>query len=109
MLESRIEAALRREVEGRGGLCRKWVAPGHTGVPDRIVILRGMVWFVELKQEDGKLSPMQIVEQKKLMDAGAAVVTLYGMDSVRTFLNVIDPKPEKTTEQDGETDEVQTT
>lgn len=102
MLESKVEAYLRREVEGRGGVCRKWVAPGHTGVPDRIVVLRGMVWFVELKQDDGRLSPIQRAEQKKLTDAGASVVTLYGLQGVRTFLNTIDPKG-------GEADEVRAT
>ena len=50
MRESTIEARLVRGVEGRGGLCYKFVSPGNKGVPDRIVITPdGRTEYVELK------------------------------------------------------------
>lgn len=50
MRESVVEARLKREVEKRGGLCIKFVSPGFTGVPDRIVLMcGGFVAFVETK------------------------------------------------------------
>ena len=60
-LEKDIERALVEKVKKRGGYCLKWVCPGWTGVPDRIVLLPGgKVVFVELKRpKGGRLSPMQ--------------------------------------------------
>lgn len=60
-LEKEIETKLRRMVERRGGLCLKWVCPGWSGVPDRIILLPGgRIIFVELKRpKGGKLSELQ--------------------------------------------------
>ena len=71
-LEREIEAELRRRVEQRGGRCLKWVCPGWTGVPDRIVLLPGgRIHFVELKRpRGGKLSAMQRWWGHKLYDLG---------------------------------------
>lgn len=60
MKESTIEKKLKQEVEKLGGLCFKWISPGCTGVPDRIVIWpNGKVDFVELKNETGLLAKRQ--------------------------------------------------
>ena len=60
MKESAIEAWMVRAIRSRGGLCYKWVSPGTTGVPDRIVILPGgRTIYVELKTEVGRLSEIQ--------------------------------------------------
>lgn len=37
-LEKSIENVLRQAVEDEGGLCLKWVCPGHKGVPDRMLL-----------------------------------------------------------------------
>lgn len=60
-LEKDIEHALRRMVMEHKGLCLKWVCPGWSGVPDRIVLLPGaQVIFVELKRpKGGKVSRLQ--------------------------------------------------
>lgn len=60
-LEKDIETKLRKMVEARGGLCLKWVCPGWSGVPDRIILLPGgHVIFAETKRpKGGKLSPLQ--------------------------------------------------
>lgn len=60
-LEKDIEAKLRQMVEKHGGKCLKWVCPGWTGVPDRIILLpRGRVIFVETKRpKGGKIAPLQ--------------------------------------------------
>ena len=52
MLEKAIERRLKREVEKTvlGAACMKWVCPGYSGVPDRIILLPGgKIVFVELK------------------------------------------------------------
>lgn len=54
--ESEVEQALRRAVEDEGGLCLKWVCPGHRGVPDRILLFPGeVIAFVELKRPGAKV------------------------------------------------------
>lgn len=50
MLEKTIEAKLKKAVEATGARCLKFVSPGFTGVPDRIILLPGgTVFFAELK------------------------------------------------------------
>lgn len=60
-LEREIEKKLRRLVESHRGWCLKWVCPGWSGVPDRILLLPGgRVMFVETKRpKGGKYSAMQ--------------------------------------------------
>lgn len=56
MREKTVEAALRKAVEDEGGLCLKWVCPGHTGVPDRMILFPGgVIAFVELKRPGAKV------------------------------------------------------
>ena len=91
MTESKIEARLVQGVKKRGGLCLKWVSPGCTGVPDRIVILPGGgVCFVELKQRRGKLSPRQRLIGQRLEEMGAEVRCLWSEEAVDAFLREIE-------------------
>lgn len=71
-LEKDIEQALRKMVEQHGGQCLKWVCPGWSGVPDRIVLLPGgRVIFVETKRpKGGQLSELQKWWAKKLLGLG---------------------------------------
>ena len=71
-LEKDIERALAEKVKRRGGDCLKGGGPGWAGIPDRIVLLPGArVIFVELKRpKGGRLSPLQKIWAKKLIDLG---------------------------------------
>jgi len=84
--ENKVETYLDDEVKKLDGITRKWVSPGRDGVPDRIVILNGDIFFVEVKTTDGILSPMQKREQQKLRKAGAKVFTVYGEKGVNELL-----------------------
>lgn len=95
-LEKDIEQKLRKMVEKHGGWCLKWVCPGWTGVPDRIVLLPGgRVIFVETKRPKGgkvgrtqlwwadKLSSMGFVagfccDEEDIADLELEIVTLLG-------------------------------
>lgn len=53
-LERDIERALVGMVKRHGGLCLKWVCPGWSGVPDRIILLPGgRILFAETKRPKG--------------------------------------------------------
>jgi hypothetical protein len=71
-LEKDIEKKLRELVAKHGGFCLKWVCPGWSGVPDRIILMPGArIYFVELKRpKGGRLSPMQKWWAKKLTGLG---------------------------------------
>lgn len=87
MLEKDIEKVLVAKVRKLGGRAYKWVSPGNDGVPDRIVILPGMrPVFVELKAESGKLSALQKVQIRCLLDMGQDVRVLRGIREVEQFL-----------------------
>lgn len=50
MLEKTVEGYLRDEVKKQGGLALKFVSPGFTGVPDRLLLLPGgRIAFAETK------------------------------------------------------------
>ena len=80
--ENKVEAYLDAEVKKLGGLTRKWVCPSHCGVPDRIVLIKRVTMFVEVKTDDGRLSPMQEREIDRLTSMGARVRVIYGYQGV---------------------------
>lgn len=87
MLEKSIEARLVRGVKRFGGVAFKFVSPGNIGVPDRIIIWPdGMVHFVELKTDTGKLSKLQMSQIRRLTELKQLVYTLYGKDAVDEYL-----------------------
>lgn len=90
MTEKEIEKILVSEVKKLGGRAYKWVSPGNDGVPDRIVILPGKVpYFVELKTDKGRLSPLQKVQIERLEKMGQRVFVAKGIDGVSQFFQDI--------------------
>lgn len=90
MRERDIEKWLRHQIEGMGGKFMKFVSPGNDGVPDRIAILPdGQIWFIELKAESGRLSPIQVWQQDRLDTLGCQVRTIRGMDEARAFIEEV--------------------
>ncbi|MBO5123397.1 MAG: VRR-NUC domain-containing protein [Oscillospiraceae bacterium] len=74
-------------VERHGGLCLKWVCPGWSGVPDRIILLPGArVIFAETKRpKGGKLSKLQRWWCDKLQALGFWAVVVWTEDNVNTL------------------------
>lgn len=72
--EKATEKYLRDEIRKIGGRAYKFVSPGNTGVPDRLVCLPGgKAVFVELKSEGKHSTPMQGRRQNILRALGFAV------------------------------------
>lgn len=90
-LEKDIEKKLRKMVERHGGLCLKWVCPGWSGVPDRIILLPGgRVIFAETKRpKGGRLSEMQKWWLKKLKSLGFWAVVVWDESDIDTLELVI--------------------
>lgn len=87
MLESNVESKLHKGVLDLGGISYKW-APTTKGLPDRIVFLPGgRVFFIELKQTKGRLSPAQLAIHDKLAKRGTEVLIISGPDEVAEWLS----------------------
>lgn len=90
-LEKDIEKKLLKMVKRHGGLCLKWVCPGWSGVPDRIILLPGAhVIFAETKRpKGGRLNKLQRWWRDKLQSLGFWSVVVWTEDDVNTLGRVI--------------------
>lgn len=87
MREREVEQYFIRRVREAGGLQRKFVSPGHRGVPDRIVVFDGgRVSFVELKRPKANAEDHQRREHKRLRDLGCIVHILDTREAVDEFI-----------------------
>lgn len=82
MKEAVVEAHLRKRIRALGGECRKVTFPGHRGAPDRLVLLEGDVYWVELKAPNGTLAPHQAREHQTLERHGQCVLTLWSKEQI---------------------------
>ena len=86
MRESKIEETFVAELTGLGALVRKLRWGDRNGAPDRLVVFRGVVWFVELKRPGGTVEPHQRREHARLRAVGASVRVLETLDEVAAFV-----------------------
>ena len=88
ILEKDIEKRLVREVKKLGGLCLKWVSPGNSGVPDRIVLMPGgKAIFVELKRPGGREGALQRYWRVALEALGFGCYTIYDYTEMRWLIS----------------------
>jgi hypothetical protein len=87
MLEKQVEAYLIKRVKALGGMAYKFTSPAHKGVSDRIVCLpNGQTWFVELKTEGGRLSPLQKVFASDMARMNQKYVCLWNKEEIDQWL-----------------------
>jgi hypothetical protein len=84
--ESTVEQYFIRRVREAGGLQRKFVSPGHKGVPDRIAVFDGRVSFVELKAPGKFLRPDQTREHLKLHKMKCRLYVIDSKEGVEYFI-----------------------
>ncbi|MGJ4851616.1 VRR-NUC domain-containing protein [Bacillota bacterium Meth-B3] len=88
MTEKQVEQALRRAVRQRGGLALKFVSPGLSGVPDRIVLMPGRrCAFVELKAPGRQMRPLQLRRKRQLEAQGFRVYVIDHPDQIGGVLD----------------------
>ena len=93
-LERDIERALVGMVKRHDGLCLKWVCPGWSGVPDRIILLPGgRVLFAETKRpKGGHVEPLQVWWHKTLRRLGFTVWVIWNrsdIDKLERYIEVL--------------------
>lgn len=89
MLESAIEAKLRKAVRDMGGECFKMVSPSMGGCPDRAIFLNGRTIWVELKKSTGTLRSDQERFHELINATGVNVYVTHGASGMNAFLEVL--------------------
>ena len=96
MTEKEIEAYFFKSVNSLGGIAYKFNSLSNRGVSDRIVCLpNGETWFVELKQENGKLSALQKLFAQDMQKLNQNYDCLWNKEQVdRWTYDRINTKPQ---------------
>ena len=90
MRENQIEAKLKQMVEKQGGIAPKFVSPGLSGMPDRLVLLPGgQIAFVEVKAPDKVPRPLQEARHRMLRKLGFKVYVLDDAGQIGGILDEI--------------------
>lgn len=87
--ESDIEKRLVSEIEQMNGYALKFISPGHAGVPDRIILLPGRVYFAETKAPGKRLRKLQQHWKQKLEGLGYKVFVVDSQESLELMLDEI--------------------
>lgn len=90
MSEKELEKKFRDAVRAAGGCAYKFVSPGMSGVPDRLVVLPGnRIGFVELKAPGKKPRPEQRYQQRRLECMGCYVTVLDDPENIAGVIREI--------------------
>lgn len=90
LTEKQVEARLKKRISEIGGTALKFVSPGCSGVPDRIVLLPGgRIVFVELKKPGGTLSPLQVAMRNRLLKLGFSYCLIDSYEKVEELVHEI--------------------
>lgn len=88
--EKEIEQKLVKEVKRHGGICPKFVSPGFSGMPDRIILLpKGKFAFAELKAPGEKPRPLQLSRHRLLRKLGFEVYVIDGTEQIGGVIHEI--------------------
>ena len=74
----------------RGAYSIKIVLANKTGRPDIIACYRGKFLAIEVKDKDGKLTPLQTYNLDKINKSGGFAIMVKDIESVNNLLNIID-------------------
>lgn len=87
--EKKVEKRLvDRIMTDLGGIAWKFTSPGTRGVPDRIIVLNGLICFVELKRpEGGRLTDEQQWRIKQLQNQGMKAYVIRNTEQVDALVN----------------------
>jgi len=85
VLESAVEKVFAQRVRDLGGLSWKF-APLTAGNPDRLVMMpNGVLLLVEIKADDGKLDPPQVLWHRRARELSTTVQVVTGAAEARAW------------------------
>lgn len=89
LIENDIETTLHDLCKENKILCYKFVSPGNSGVPDRLLIGNGKIIFVELKKPGETPRKLQEITHKHMRAQGADVRVIDSLDGVHDIVKEI--------------------
>ena len=88
MNEKEIERYFCKRVKALGGYAYKFRSITQVGVADRIACMpNGEAWFVELKQPNGRLSPLQVIFAEEMEKTQQRYACLWSVEEVDEWLD----------------------
>ena len=85
MLEKDIEKSLVKYIKTKGGLCIKLNSSTMAGLPDRLVILKNKIIFIELKAPKQKPRKLQTVIMDRLKSLGCDVRIIDNLEDIKNI------------------------
>lgn len=90
MREKEVKKKLWEEAKVRGGVALKFVSPGMSGVPDRLVLLPGgLMCFAELKAPGKKARPLQLSRHRAFRRLGFMVFVIDSPEKIKEMFDEI--------------------
>lgn len=87
MKESTLERRVRQYCETRGMLAYKFVSPGRSGVPDRLILHAGRALFLELKAPGKRPEKLQPYEAKQITAQGFTVAWADNFEDAKLIID----------------------
>ncbi|HOQ63152.1 MAG TPA: VRR-NUC domain-containing protein [Clostridia bacterium] len=88
--EKAIENKLRKATKDMGGIALKFISPGMSGVPDRLILFPGKrLAFVEVKAPRMQMRPLQVKRKRQLEALGFSVYCIDHPDQIGGVLDEI--------------------
>lgn len=88
ILEKELETKFKRKVEKElPAKVFKFVSPGASGVPDRIILMSGRCIFAEIKRPGGKLRALQRFRKRQLEKLDCPVWVIDSEEKIEEFIN----------------------
>jgi hypothetical protein len=88
MKESKIEKYLVDQVKALGGKAIKMIPTYENGIPDRLVLLYGKSYFIELKKEGENPDPLQVAYMNELERMGFRCFVIDNKPDIDIFLRL---------------------
>jgi hypothetical protein len=90
MLEKITEQKLSIAVKSAGGRCLKFTTPTLDGAPDRLILMpKGRIAFVEVKQKGKKPRPLQVLRMKQLSNLGFMCFVLDDIEQIPEIVKAL--------------------
>ena len=89
-MEKDIEKKFIKAIRHVDGIALKLVSPSFNGIPDRLVLMpKGKIGFVEIKDRGKKSRAIQISRHKKLVMLGFKVFVLDNAEDIEKIIKEI--------------------
>lgn len=83
MLESTLQSKIIKQLTSKGFLCVKLIQTNLNGIPDIMCLRNGIVIFIEVKSEKGKVRPLQEYRHKQLREHGFEVLVVNDINQIK--------------------------